>query len=194
MEYIITEYVKEEIYALQKLDLDKVDEILKNIVSAYQTGGRVYLMGNGGSSANASHWVNDFKKNMKNIDNGFDVVCLTDNVPLFTAYANDAAYEDSFLEQIRGRIRKEDIVIALSVSGNSPNLVRAFQYAKEKHCRTISIVADCNGGLLELSDIALVIETKNYGIAEDIQQTINHILVQILKEQAVMKTREENVC
>lgn len=194
MENIITEYVREEICALQNLDFDKVNEILKSIVSAYQNGGRVFLMGNGGSSANASHWVNDMRKNIRNINNGFDVICLTDNVPLFTAYSNDSAYEDSFLEQIKGRIRQEDVVIALSVSGNSPNLVRAFQYAKEMKCRTISIIADYNGGLMKLSDVALVIGTKNYGIAEDIQQTINHILVEVMKKQPVMMTREENVC
>ena len=194
MENIITEYVREEICALQNLDFDKVNEILKSIVSAYQNGGRVYLMGNGGSSANASHWVNDMRKNIRNINNGFDVICLTDNVPLFTPYSNDSAYEDSFLEQIKGRVRQEDVVIALSVSGNSPNLVRAFQYAKEMKCRTISIIADYNGGLMKLSDVALVIGTKNYGIAEDVQQTINHILVETMKKQPVMMTREENVC
>ena len=194
MKYIIEEYIKEEINALQNLDYDKVNEILESIASAYRVGGRVYLMGNGGSSANASHWVNDLRKNIRNIDNGFDVVCLTDNVPLFTAYSNDVAYKDSFLEQIKGRIRQEDVVIALSVSGNSPNLVRAFQYAREMNCRTISIVGDYNGGLIKLSDIVLVIRTKNYGIAEDIQQTIDHILVQAIKEQPVMMTREENVC
>lgn len=194
MKYIIAEYIKEEVNALQNLDYDKVDAILESIMSAYRTGGQVYLMGNGGSSANASHWVNDLKKNLGNINNGFDVICLTDNVPLFTAYSNDVAYEDSFLEQIKGRIRKVDVVIALSVSGNSPNLVRAFQYAKEMNCRTISIIADYNGALMKLSDIVLVIGTKNYGIAEDIQQTIDHILVQAIKEQPVMMTREENVC
>ncbi len=194
MKYIIAEYIKEEVNALQNLDCDKVDAILESIASAYRTGGRVYLMGNGGSSANASHWVNDLKKNLRNINNGFDVVCLTDNVPLFTAYSNDVAYEDSFLEQIKGRIRQEDVVIALSVSGNSPNLVRAFQYAKEVNCRTISIIADYNGALMKLSDIVLVIGTKNYGIAEDIQQAIDHILVQAIKEHPVMMTREENVC
>lgn len=194
MGYMIRKYLEEEINILENLDQDKINEVYAAIMSAYQAGGRIYLMGNGGSSANAAHWVNDIKKNIKNINNGFDVICLTDNVPLFTAYANDVSYEDIFLEQIKDRIREEDVVIALSVSGNSPNLVRAVKYAKEANSQTVSIIADYNGRLLEYSDIVLVIETKNYGIAEDIQQTINHILVQKIKEQPAAIVKEVEIC
>lgn len=194
MGYVITKYIEEEINILENLDQDKINEIYIAIMSACQVGGRVYLMGNGGSSANASHWVNDIKKNIKNTNNGFDVICLTDNVPLLTAYANDVAYEDIFLEQIKDCIREEDVVIALSVSGNSPNLVRAIKYAKEMNSQTISIIADYNGRLSEYSDIVLSIKTKNYGIAEDIQQTINHILVQKIKAQSAAIVKGEKIC
>lgn len=183
MEHIIFEYIQEEIDALRSLDYDKIDAIYVSIMTAYQTGGRVYLIGNGGSSANAAHWVNDLKKNIENISNGFDVTCLTDNVPLLTAYANDVAYEDVFLEQVKGCLREKDVLIALSVSGSSPNLVRVMQYAGEVKCKTISIIAGYNGILEEISDIVLEIKTKSYGIAEDVQQSINHILVQKLKKE-----------
>lgn len=194
MKHIISEYIQEEINALKDLNQDRINEIYNCIIAAYEAGGRVYLVGNGGSSANASHWVNDLKKNMENINNGFDVTCLTDNVPLLTAYANDAAYEDVFLEQVKGCLREKDVIIALSVSGSSPNLVRVIRYARQVKCKTISIIADYNGTLAENSDIVLVIKTKNYGIAEDIQQSINHILVQKLKKEFDSDVREEKAC
>lgn len=189
---VCSDYIKEEMNALENLDNEKINEVFTSIMSAYETGGRVFLMGNGGSAANASHWVNDIKKNMKNVNNGFEIICLTDNIPIFTAYANDIAYEDVFLEQIKGRIRVGDILIALSVSGSSKNLVHAFQYAKKVDCKTISIIGDYGGILENYSDIAIVIQSKKYGIAEDIQQTINHILVEKIKEQYRVSEREEN--
>lgn len=194
MEHIILEYIQEEINALKNLDYDKIDEIYTCIMTAYKAGGRIYLVGNGGSSANAAHWVNDLKKNIENINNGFDVTCLTDNVPLLTAYANDVAYEDIFLEQVKGCLREQDVIIALSVSGSSDNLARVIRYAKQVKCKTISIIADYNGTLADNSDIVLIIKTKNYGIAEDIQQSINHIFVQKLKKEFNSDVREEKIC
>lgn len=178
---IAKKYIEEEIKVLRKLDNTKIDVISESIINVYHDGGRVYLLGNGGSAANASHWVNDMKKNMKNIDNGFDVINLTDNVSLLTAYANDISYENIFLEQIKGVISEKDMLVILSVSGNSSNLVSAVKYARERNCRIISIVGDYNGKVIEYTDIALIIDTKSYGIAEDIQQTINHILIQKLE-------------
>lgn len=178
----ILEYVCEEIEVLKSLEYIKIDEIGTKILDAHQTGGRVYIIGNGGSSANASHWVNDLKKSLKKVNNGFDVISLTDNVPLLTAYANDVAYEDIFLEQIKDMIRPSDLLLALSVSGSSSNLVNAFRYAKGEGACTISIVGDYNGKILEYSDINMVLATKNYGIAEDIQQSIVHILVERIKK------------
>lgn len=183
MENIAKKYIEEEIKALRKLEKNKIDEIFESIINVYHDGGRIYLLGNGGSAANASHWVNDMKKNMKNIDNGFDVISLTDNVSLLTAYANDVSYENIFLNQIKGVISEKDMLVILSVSGNSSNLVSAVKYARERNCRTISIVGDYNGEVIEYTDTVLIIDTKSYGIAEDIQQTINHILVQKLENR-----------
>lgn len=190
MEAIISEYVEEETKILQSLDIELMNRLYESIIKAYQNGGRIYMIGNGGSSANASHWVNDIKKGLHNTNNGFDVICLTDNIPLMTAYANDVSYEDVFYEQIKGQIREEDIIIALSVSGNSRNLVKAYQYAKEVNCTTIAIVADYNGALERYADLLFILKTKNYGIAEDVQQTINHILVQKLKKWQASCERE----
>ena len=179
MQEIVSEYIREEIEMLKNLDKKKILEIYFCIERAYKNGGRVYLLGNGGSCANASHWVNDLKKNIQNTSNGFDIISLTDNVPLLTAYANDVAYTNAFLEQIINRIREVDVMIALSVSGSSENLVEAFRYGHQNKCQTISIIANYEGKLKQYSDITLTLKTKNYGIAEDAQQTINHILVQL---------------
>lgn len=194
MNKIISEYIKQEIEVLESFEQHKVEEIYHCIKTVYNNGGRVYLIGNGGSSANASHWVKDLKKNIKNTDNGFDIISLTDNVPLLTAYANDVEYSKIFLQQIANRIREIDVIIALSVSGSSSNLVKAFQYANEKKFHTISVIADYDGELKEYSDIALVLNTQNYGIAEDIQQTINHILVQLLQASAELSNSSEHNC
>lgn len=191
MKDIVSEYIREEIEVLDSLDQEKILEIYSCIERAYKNGGRVYLLGNGGSSANTSHWVSDLKKNIQNTDNGFDIISLTDNVPLLTAYANDVAYAKVFLEQIVYRIREVDVMIALSVSGSSMNLVEAFRYANQKKCKTISIIANYEGKLAQYSDITLTLDTKSYGIAEDVQQTINHILVQLCKSCEKVMVRGE---
>ncbi len=191
MKNIIFDYIQKEMDALGSLDYSMIDKIYASIMNAYRTGGRIYLIGNGGSAANAAHWVNDIKKNTSNINNGFDVTSLSDNVSLLTAFANDVAYADVFLEQLKGSLRKKDVLIALSVSGSSSNIVRAMQYAREIEAKTISIVADYNGILEAYSDVVLKIYTKSYGIAEDIQQSINHILVQKIKEEFNTNLGEE---
>ena len=191
MKNIIFDYIQKEMDALGSLDYSMIDKIYASIMNAYRTGGRIYLIGNGGSAANAAHWVNDIKKNTSNINNGFDVTSLCDNVSLLTAFANDVAYADVFLEQLKGSLRKKDVLIALSVSGSSSNIVRAMQYAREIEAKTISIVADYNGILEAYSDVVLKIYTKSYGIAEDIQQSINHILVQKIKEEFNTNLGEE---
>ena len=182
---MMAKYIEEEMEVLKKLDLDIINQIFKSIKTAYETGGRVYIIGNGGSSANGSHFTNDIKKSLKNTNNGFDVICLTDNVPLVTAYDNDVAYEDIFFAQLDGQMREEDILIALSVSGSSPNLVKAFQYAQGVCYKTIAIIGDYNGILEQYADILLVLQTKNYGIAEDVQQTIHHMVAQVLRDEQI---------
>lgn len=190
MENILGCYINEEINVLRELDLNAIGMIFSAVKTAYENGGRIYIMGNGGSSANASHWVNDIKKNIRRVNNGFDVISLTDNVPLFTAYSNDVSYEDAFFEMVKADVREEDILLGLSVSGNSKNIVNAFKYGQANGCKTISIIADYNGELEDCSDICVVLNTKNYGIAEDVQQTINHMIVQVIKSQIELMVGE----
>lgn len=180
MQNVGIDYIREEVKVLHSLEHSKIEEIINSIIAAYKFGGRIYFLGNGGSSANAAHWVNDIKKNVTNTNNGFDVICLSDNTPLFTAYANDVSYEDAFVSQIEGSLKKEDVIIALSVSGNSNNIIKAVEYAHGINCRTVSIVGDFAGSICDFSDVVIKIDTKNYGIAEDLQQTICHIVSQTL--------------
>ena len=108
---------------------------------------------------------------------------LSDNIPVITAYANDISYENIYYEQLKNRIKGEDLLIVLSASGNSKNLVKAIKYAKEKNVKTISMVGDFNGEVLKYSDDKIIINSNNYGIIEDIHLIINHVITSCIKEE-----------
>jgi D-sedoheptulose 7-phosphate isomerase len=140
---------------------------------------RIYIIGNGGSSATASHMVNDLGAGLRrrNIIN-FDVVSLGDNSPVVTAIANDIGYENIFYMQMKGLINSNDIVIAISCSGDSPNIIKSVDYAKDLGCKIIGVTGFNGGYLKSISDISFHVNApKNeYGLVEDAHMILDHIL------------------
>jgi len=145
---------------------------------------QIFVLGNGGSASSASHWACDFGKGV-NVDGvkRLKILSLTDQIPLMTAYGNDINYSDIFVEQLKNLLNPEDIVIGLSVSGNSENVVRAFQYAKDLGAQVISLVGEKEGRMKGLSDISLVIPSNDYGVVEDVHMYVNHVISQFLKKE-----------
>lgn len=179
-------YFEELKFALTKIDRNLLVGIESMIIKTVKKDGNIYLLGNGGNTATASHWVCDFNKGIGILsDKSVRMISLSDNISLLTAYANDASYDDIYLFQLEKIIQKRDLIIILSVSGNSGNLVKAAKYAKENNITVISIVGDYNGKVLDYSDISLIVYSKNYGIVEDIQLSLGHMISQNIKNSNI---------
>ncbi len=179
----IKEFTKKYIENLKAL-LDNIDEsVIEQIVEEIEklliNKGRLYVLGNGGSSATASHMVNDLGAGLRRRDIiNLDVVSLGDNSPVVTAIANDIGYDNIFYMQMKGLIKPEDVILAISCSGNSPNIVKAIEYAKEQGCKIIGVSGFDGGKLKELSDIKFHIDAPKgeYGLVEDVHMILDHII------------------
>ena len=178
------EYCSDLTAVLAALDINNLEKILKLIEDSYESQKTIYLIGNGGSSATASHWVCDFAKGI-NVPNAkrMSIFCLSDNIPLLSAIANDISYDKTFSEQLINCIKPGDILISLTVSGNSQNLINAHIAAHEMGAHTAAIVGDYNGRLAGYSDITLVVPSRNYGVVEDVHSIVGHLISQYIKRK-----------
>lgn len=180
--FAMQKYITTEIETLQKLNLEEINEAINAIVAARERRGTIYTMGNGGSAATASHMVCDFAKGTSEALGGekFCFECLSDNTPIMMAVANDFGYEEIFVYQLRGRLRPEDLVIAISGSGNSENVLRAARYARELGVPIIGITGYSGGKLKELADYHMHVDIDDMQIAEDIHMIFDHMLMRVL--------------
>ncbi|MBK9295145.1 MAG: SIS domain-containing protein [Oligoflexia bacterium] len=151
---------------------------------AYNDNKQVFIFGNGGSAGTAQHMVNDLSKGTSvEGKKRLRVIGLADNMSLLTAYANDCGYEVVFEEQLKNLLNPGDICIAISASGNSPNVVKAVEYARKNSAKVIGLVGFSGGKLKPLSDVAIYFETYNYGICEDAQLMFSHLSSQFLHQR-----------
>lgn len=151
---------------------------------AYKENRQIFIFGNGGSAGTSSHMVNDLSKGTAvNGKKRLRVIGLSDNISLMTAYANDCGYETIFEEQLKNLLNPNDVCIAISASGNSPNVIKAVEYAKQSNAKTIGLVGFTGGKLKKLSDVSLYFETHNYGICEDAQLMFSHLSSQYLYQR-----------
>ena len=167
--------------AIGKLDRRQVDSVMNLLMETYEKGGRVFIFGNGGSAATASHFTCDFNKGVSmNLEKKFEFICLNDNVPTVMAIANDCGYENVFLCQLENRLRKGDIVIAISGSGNSKNVIKAAEYAKKNGNRVIALTGYDGGALLKLADHPIHVNVDDMQKAEDVHMILDHLMSQII--------------
>ena len=177
----IESYIALERKVLSELDVESIDAALTLLVDGWERGCTVYVFGNGGSSATASHFQNDFNKGLSEpLGKKFRFVCLNDNVPTVMAVANDLGFEEIFRYQLRGHARAGDIVIAISGSGNSPNVINAVEYAKEQGCSIIGLTGYTGGKLKGLSDVSLHAPVMSMQVAEDIHMIFDHLMMSVL--------------
>ena len=169
-----------------ELDFAALEELAKVLEAARATGRTVYLIGNGGSAATASHWANDLMLGTRDgKGRALRAVSLTDNVPVLTAVANDRAYADAFLSQLEALFEPGDVLVAISASGNSPNIVRAVEYANDRGGTTVGILGFDGGRLKPLCRLPIVIATPagEYGPVEDLHMVIDHLVTAWLKHR-----------
>jgi D-sedoheptulose 7-phosphate isomerase len=184
MQSILTDYVRGLRQCLDEIEKQDVAGAADIIYQAYLEGKQVFVFGNGGSAATASHMVCDLRKGASVPGKPrLRMTCLSDNTPLMTAIGNDISYEDVFVEQLISQVQEGDVVIAISCSGNSPNVLKAVEYAKK--CGAVSIgFTACGGGLLgSLVDLSITLSTRDFGQAEDIHLSLEHLLSYMVKSR-----------
>ena len=173
----IRAYLKSQKAALDSIPVAAVEGILGQFRDALRLDRQVFVFGNGGSAANASHFATDLGKGASDkLGRRFRVQSLNDNVSWMTALGNDYSYEDIFVRQLMNYGQPGDIAMALSVSGSSPNVVRALEWAKANELMTIALVGAKRGKLGKIAEIVIAIDSKHYGRVEDAHMGICHMI------------------
>lgn len=191
MENIISNYIKDIDKLLKSLNSSEVSNVIHIINECYKKNRQIFIMGNGGSASTSSHFACDLGKGT--IVKGKErlrVMSLSDNMALITAISNDYGYEYIFSEQLENLVNEKDVVIAISASGNSPNIIKGVEYAKEKKAIVIGFTGFNGGKLRELSDICIHINCDNYGQIEDIHMLLCHLISQGIRHLILNNTDE----
>jgi D-sedoheptulose 7-phosphate isomerase len=172
-----TDYVTAQKAALDSIPLKAVAEIVEKFRVALREDRQIFVFGNGGSAANASHFATDLGKGASDkVGKRFRVMSLNDNVSWLTALGNDYAYDEVFSRQLMNYGRSGDLVLCMSVSGSSPNVVKAIEWANQNGLDTIALVGSKRGRLAEIAKQAVVIADSHYGRAEDAHMAICHMI------------------
>ena len=180
------EYLSEVSKTLDTMKKDlpgKTRDIVSVLMIARDSGKRVYTCGNGGSASTASHMASDLNKGSNRQDSPrFRAIALTDNIPAMSAWANDSSYEDIFVEQLRNHLEKGDVVIAISGSGNSSNILKAVHYANDIGATTIGLSGFDGGKLAKIANISYVVPNNCMQQVEDVHLIVEHMLSLILRD------------
>ena len=188
----IAGYIEAQKAALDSIPVEQVESIIRKLKDAHTEGRQIFVFGNGGSASNASHFATDLGKGSSDaLGERFKVLSLNDNVSWITAIGNDYAYEDVYVRQLKNYGQAGDIALTMSVSGNSPNLVKAFEWAKANGLYTIALVGGKRGRLAEIADETVVIDDTHYGRAEDCQMGIAHMLCYAFMEVDELKGQSQ---
>ena len=181
---IIRNYLEGLRLCVSELSPQNIEEIADTIFDAWKRGKQVFIVGNGGSATTASHFARDLK--IGSAVGGkprIKASSLTDNVAAITALANDIGYSSIFEEQLVGQLDRGDVVVGISASGNSPNVLKAIEFARSQKAVTIGLIGFGGGRLKELADKSIVLSSKDYGQVEDTHLVLAHIISYLVKEK-----------
>ena len=178
------EYAQKIKGMLDSLDFKELEQLTNSVLDAYRNDHQVFIIGNGGSASAASHMACDLAKGtVVPGKRRMRVISLTDNMAMFSAIANDFGYDNVFLEQLKNVLNPGDLVIGISASGNSPNVVNAIRYANQSGAITASIVGFTGGAMKKESDIIIHLKNSEYGPVEDGHLMINHMIATFLQQR-----------
>ncbi len=184
----VPSYLEELSGTIQKLPLPAIDRLVRVLLQAYETGQTIFLFGNGGSAALASHMACDLGKGTAPAaGKRLRAIALTDNVALITAWANDTRYENIFGEQLENLLQPGDVALAISASGNSPNIVAALSFARQAGATTAGIAGFQGGKMKPLCDVCVVVPSDNMQIIEDLHLSIAHSVFRVVRHE-IQKT------
>lgn len=164
----------------------QLNQILEMFLEARRNKKTIFIMGNGGSGSTASHFACDLMKGtMVSGATRFRAIALTDNIPQILAWANDTGYENIFVEQLRNLMEKGDIVLGISVSGESPNVIKALEYANKHGATTIAWTGFGGGKLVDIAKMTIIVPSKSMQCCEDIHLILEHLLTSMIREESL---------
>jgi D-sedoheptulose 7-phosphate isomerase len=173
----INQYIEAQKAALESVAPAQIANLVTLVRECLRRDAQIFVMGNGGSASNSSHFATDLGKGASDkLGKRFRVLSLNDNISWITALGNDYVYDDVYVRQLMNFARPGDLLLVLSVSGNSPNVVRAVEWAREHGVTTVALVGSKKGRLAELAEHTVVVNDTHYGRVEDVQMGICHML------------------
>lgn len=169
------------VQTLEKIDRTSLQQFVGLLIEAYRRDNTIFIFGNGGSANTASHFCGDFLKGVSaNMEKKFKIICLNDNISALMAIANDISYEDIFSEQLKNFLRKDDLVIGISCSGNSGNVVKALEYANTLGAVTVALCGFNGGKIKQIANFVVHAEIDDMEVSEDIHLIIAHFAKQTI--------------
>jgi D-sedoheptulose 7-phosphate isomerase len=182
--HYLERYRTQTVQAIESMDLDTIRRAVETLAAARAEGRRIFVCGNGGSASAASHFATDLVKGASyGRTERFRVMALTDSLPTLTAYSNDVSYECVFVEQMKNFAEPGDVLLAISGSGNSPNVLRAFEYANSIGCRTIALTGRDGGRLAPLAELNILVPQPHMGSIEDAHLVALHMIAYYFMDQ-----------
>jgi len=178
---LIQEYLDREICVIKNLNIEDIHTVIHVLEDARLAGKHIFTCGNGGSAATASHYCSDFNKGVSlKLSKKYNFECLSDNTATMMAVANDIGYEEVFRFPLVNKMEKDDILIGISGSGNSENVVRAMEYAGKIGGKTIAITGYDGGRMKQMADYHIHVDINDMQIAEDIHMMLDHVMMHVL--------------
>jgi len=168
-------------------NVDKILEVAKVIANAFNDGKKVILFGNGGSSTDASHITAEFLNRFKKDRPGLPAISLNTDMAVITSIANDYDFSDIFAKQLKALSAEGDIVIAISTSGNSPNIIKAFEVAREMGIKTVALTGNDGGAIAKIADLSLIVPSNSTPRIQEAHILIGHILCEMVEHQLFLK-------
>jgi D-sedoheptulose 7-phosphate isomerase len=185
----IRRYFSELQYILEQLPVEKIDKVITILHDARLSGKQIFIMGNGGSASTASHFVCDLGKNTRQEGfPSFKTIGLADNMAAFSAYANDEGYENVFANQLENLLLRDDVVIGISTSGNSPNVLKAIELANTRGAITIGFTGFDGGELGNMVDLEINVPSDCIEQVEDVHLMLEHVVTKVLREEVQQLT------
>lgn len=179
--YAAKQYLTELKEVLDDFNLEQFEKIVKLILNAYEDEKQIFTMGNGGSASTASHFTCDLNKGCcTNLEKKIKMICLNDNTPTLLAFANDVSYDVVFVEQLKNFFNPGDLVIGISGSGNSENVIKAIHHTKQNNGQTIGFSGFSGGKLAQMVDVPFVAKVDDMQKVEDIHMILVHMIMQAI--------------
>jgi D-sedoheptulose 7-phosphate isomerase len=180
----LNDYFERVSETLKHVDTKAITMLVDRILKARESENTIFIFGNGGSGATATHITGDFLKGISyGLDKRFRVQCLNDNIPGIMAISNDLTYEEIFIEQLKTFLHREDVVIGISGSGNSENVVKAMEYARSKGAYTVAFCGYKGGRIKDIADLVIHVPIQDMEVTEDIHIIIFHAIKQVMMKE-----------